>query len=123
MIYFVFNFSRAQKYLSVSVWVGSMDVLYMLYEYNENKPSSEGIMMIGSTPDRGSPVSLGLGLLENFPEVEAPLPRQLRGRPPHVLAVIAGFLSCQFKLVNTCKMDESPERGRKDLPGASRSVP
>ena len=72
-----------------------MDVLYMLYEYNENKPSSEGIMMIGSTPDRGSPVSLGFGLLENLPKVKAPLPRKLRRRPPHVFAVIAGFLSCQ----------------------------
>ena len=79
--------------------------------------------MIGSTPDRGGPFSLGLGLLEDLPEVEAPLPRQLRRRPPHVLAVIAGFLSCQFKLVKTCNMNESPERGTKDLPGASRSVP
>ena len=67
------------------------------------------IVLIISTPDRGGPVSLGLGLLENLPQVEAPLPRQLRRRPPHVLAVIAGFLSCQFKLVKTCKTDESPE--------------
>ena len=56
------------------------------------------MMFSRSTPDLRScrPVyvsqRLGLGLVENLPQVEAPLPRQLRRRPPHVLAVIAWFL-------------------------------